>query len=308
MGVHKRLTARTALQLAAPHTWVASVYPALFGIVFGRISGCGISMLQGTLLIAVCILMQSAVNTLNDYADYVKGTDSMKDNVEKSDAVLLYNDIPPAQVMYLALVYLTAGAVLGIFSCVHAGFLPLCIGAIGCIVVLAYSGGRFPLSYLPVGEVVSGFVMGAIIPLGIVAAACNTLQPAVLLYSLPLTIGIALIMMTNNGCDIEKDARSGRHTLPICIGRKKTILLYRSAILVWIVLLCLLPFVRFGIGYGIMSSVCLLGAWRVLRTLFKSDLHPENRIRCMKAVVLTNLCGNGIYIAAAVIALIVKGS
>lgn len=308
MGVHKRLTARTALQLAAPHTWVASVYPALFGIIFGKISGCSISMLQGTLLIAVCILMQSAVNTLNDYADYVKGADSTKDNVEQSDAVLVYNDIPPAQALYLALVYLTAGAALGIASCAHTGFVPLCIGAIGCIVVLAYSAGTVPLSYLPIGEVVSGFVMGALIPLGIVAAADNMLHPAVLLYSLPLTIGIALIMMSNNGCDIEKDIRAGRHTLPVCIGRKRTILLYRLTILVWIALLCILPVIQFGLHRGMLSFLCLLGAWRVARALFTLELRPENRIQCMKAVVLANIYGNGIYIATAVIAVIVQGS
>ena len=301
---YKGLTVRTAIQLAAPHTWVASVYPALFGVLFSRISGYGLRIPTGGMLILACILMQAAVNTLNDYADYVKGTDSTQDNVEKSDAVLLYNDIKPVHALYLGLLYLAAGAVLGIFSCIKTGFIPLCIGAVGGVVVLLYSGGRLPLSYLPVGELVSGFVMGGLIPLGIAAAADNTLHPAVLVYSLPLIIGIALIMMSNNGCDIEKDMRAGRYTLPVCIGRKKTIALYRISVIVWVALLCILPVVTFGIANGIIAPIGIAVGWSAFIGLIKSDLRPEKRVWCMKGIVSANIYGNGGYIAAAAVSLV----
>ena len=304
MSRYRSLTVRTAVQLAAPHTWVASVYPALFGVLFSRISGYGLSIPTGGMLILTCILMQSAVNTLNDYADYVKGTDSTQDNVEKSDAVLLYNDIKPVHALYLGLLYLAAGAALGIFSCIKTGFVPLCIGAVGGVVVLLYSGGRVPLSYLPVGELVSGFVMGGLIPLGIAAAADNMLHPAVLVYSLPLIIGIALIMMSNNGCDIEKDMRAGRYTLPVCIGRKKTVILYRISVIVWVVLLCVLPVATFGIANGIIAPIGIAAGWSAFIGLIKSDLRPEKRVRCMKGIVSANIYGNGGYIAAAAVSLV----
>lgn len=304
MSRYRGLTVRTAVQLAAPHTWVASVYPALFGVLFSRISGYGLSIPTGGMLILACILMQSAVNTLNDYADYVKGTDSTQDNVEKSDAVLLYNDIKPVHALYLGLLYLAAGAALGIFSCIKTGFVPLCIGAAGGVVVLLYSGGRVPLSYLPVGELVSGFVMGGLIPLGIAAAADNRLHPAVLVYSLPLIIGIALIMMSNNGCDIEKDIRAGRYTLPVCIGRKKTVILYRISVIVWVVLLCILPVATFGIANGIIAPIGIAVGRGAFMGLRKSGLRPEKRVWCMKGIVSANIYGNGGYIAAAAVSLV----
>jgi len=102
--------------------------------------------------------MQSSVNTFNDYVDYVKGNDSEKDYVEESDAVLIYNSINPKQVLILGIIYLILGAILGITACIQSGFLPLGIGCIGGIVILLYSGGPFPISYLPIGEIVSGFV------------------------------------------------------------------------------------------------------------------------------------------------------
>ena len=261
-------------------------------------------VVRRSLLILACILMQAAVNTLNDYADYVKGTDSTQDNVEKSDAVLLYNDIKPVHALYLGLLYLAAGAALGIFSCIKTGFVPLCIGAVGGVVVLLYSGGRVPLSYLPVGELVSGFVMGGLIPLGIAAAADNRLHPAVLVYSLPLIIGIALIMMSNNGCDIEKDMRAGRYTLPVCIGRKKTVILYRISVIVWVVLLCVLPVVTFGIANGIIAPIGIAAGWSAFMGLLKSGLRPEKRVWCMKGIVSANIYGNGGYIAAAAVSLV----
>jgi len=298
MNRYKRLTARTAVQLAAPHTWVASVYPALFGTLFSRLHGYGLGLPQAAMLIAACILMQSAVNTLNDYADYVKGADSIKDNVEKNDAVLLYNDILPIHALLLGLFYLTAGAALGLFCCIKTGLVPLCIGAIGGAVVLAYSGGRVPLSYLPVGEAVSGFVMGGMIPLGVASVSGNKLHFTVLVYALPLIVGIALIMLTNNGCDIEKDIRAGRHTLPVYIGRKRTVMLYRALVIVWIALVCILPVVKFGIRGGMIGPLCAVAFGGMFTGLIKSDLLPEKRIRYMKAIVSANVWGNGAYMVA----------
>ena len=204
MEEYERLTARMAIQLAVPNTWVASIYPALFGVLFAGIKGYGLSITSGGLLVAACILMQAAVNTRNDYGDYVKGH-TMAANLEKNDAVLLYTHINPAHALVLGVLHLAAAAALGTACCIKTGPMPLYIGAAGAAVVLLYSGGPLPLSYLPAGELVSGLVMGGLIPLGIAAAADNGLHLEVLLYSLPLIIGIALIMMSNNGCDIEKD-------------------------------------------------------------------------------------------------------
>lgn len=218
---NNHLTAKLALQLAAPHTWIASIGPVLFGILFCKLERYPLSFLKSILLIFTCIFMQSSVNTFNDYIDYIRGNDSEKDYVEESDAVLIYNSINPKQVLILGIIYLILGAVLGITACIQSGFLPLGIGCIGGIVILLYSGGPFPISYLPIGEIISGFVMGVLIPLGVVAVSDGKFHNEILLYALPLMIGIALIMMTNNGCDIEKDLQAKRYTLPVLLGRKK---------------------------------------------------------------------------------------
>ena len=106
---YKPLTPKLALDLAAPRTWVASVFPALFGNFYCWQQGMGLTWIRGIMLLAACILLQSAVNTFNDYFDFIKGTDSEGDHVEISDAVLIYGNINPKSALILGIVYMAAG-------------------------------------------------------------------------------------------------------------------------------------------------------------------------------------------------------
>lgn len=306
MKTYHRLTPKLALQLAAPHTWAASVCPSVFAVLYCAAAGLHLNPVQIICLPAACVLLQSAVNTLNDYADYRKGTDSEEDNVEVSDAVLVYSGIDPKHALFLGIGYLLAGVILGILASVYAGFTPILIGVVGALTVLLYSGGPVPVSYLPVGEIVSGLVMGGLIPLGTAACADNRLHPEILFWSLPFIIGIGLIMMSNNGCDIEKDIAAGRHTLPVYLGRKRTRRLYHDLLLVWVFLLSMLPAALLGWA-GLVSPALILTAGRKpFVWLLGSSLRPEKRIRQMKMIAAANLFGNGAYIAALAVGLIIR--
>ena len=125
------MTPRLALNLAAPHTWAASVFPALFADFYCWQQGLGLTWFKGIMLLAACIFLQSAVNTLNDYFDFIKGADSADDHVEVSDAVLIYGNVAPGSALILGIVYMAAGAVLGLASCIGSGMVPIIIGIIG---------------------------------------------------------------------------------------------------------------------------------------------------------------------------------
>ena len=295
---NNQLTVKLAIQLASPHTWIASIGPVLFGILFCKLERYPLSFWKSILLIFTCIFMQSSVNTFNDYMDYIKGNDSEKDYVEESDAVLIYNSINPKQALILGIIHLILGAILGIIACIQSGFLPLGIGCIGGIVVLLYSGGPFPISYLPIGEIISGFVMGILIPLGVAAVSDGKLHNEIFLYALPLMIGIALIMMTNNGCDIEKDLRAKRYTLPVLLGRKNTKNLYHILIVIWLLVTSALSIYLLGIiGYITPVLILLLG-YRCFKFLMQSELLAHKRIEQMKNIVKANIIVNIAYFIA----------
>ena len=306
MKTYHKLTPKLALQLAAPHTWAASVCPVIFAIVYCAVTGLHLNLVQIITLVPASVLLQSAVNTLNDYVDYRKGTDSKEDNVEVSDAVLVYAGINPQHALLLGIAYLLGGVILGILASRYAGLMPILIGIVGVLAVLLYSGGPLPVSYLPLGEIVSGVVMGGLIPLGTAACADNRLHPEILFWALPLIIGIGLIMMSNNGCDIEKDKAAGRRTLPVILGRAWTVRLYHGLLLLWLSLLSMLPVVLLGWAGLVSPALLLIAARRPFTWLLNSSLKPKRRIRQMKTIAAANLFGNGAYIAALLAGLIIK--
>jgi hypothetical protein len=302
---NNNLTLKLALQLAAPHTWIASIGPVIFGILFCKLEKYPLSFWKSILLILACILMQSSVNTLNDYVDFIKGNDSEKDYVEESDAVLIYNSVPPKQVLILGIIYLVLGAMLGIVACRESGFLPLVIGSIGGIIIFLYSGGPYPISYLPIGELVSGFVMGILIPLGVVAVSDGKLHKEIFLHALPLMIGIGLIMMTNNGCDIEKDLEAKRWTLAVLLGRKNIKNLYHILIVIWLLMISFLAIWLLGI-VGLITPVLILFEYRCFKFLIISELLAYKRVEQMKNIVKANIIVNMAYFTAILMKIIIE--
>ena len=292
------MTAAAAIRLAAVHTWPAAVCPALFGIFWCLQRGISMSPAQAVLLAAACVLSQSSVNTLNDYVDFVSGTDSEADNVEVNDSVLVYYRVNPEHALALGIIYLVSAALCGVAASWHSGPAPFIVGILGGLTVLGYSVAPVPVAALPLGEAVSGFVMGALIPLGTAAAADGKFHLEIIPECLPLILGIALIMISNNGSDIEKDIPAERMTLPVLLGRGRTLILYRSMLAAWIALLCVQPLIRLGkIGFLSILLTLILGH-RPFGFLIRARLLPEDRIRQMKSITGANLVGNGLLAAA----------
>lgn len=295
---YERMTAAAAIRLAAVHTWPAAVCPALFGIFWCLQRGISLSPAKAVLLAAACVLSQSSVNTLNDYVDFVSGTDSEADNVEVNDSVLVYYRVNPEHALALGIIYLVSAALCGVAASWHSGPAPFIVGILGGLTVLGYSVAPVPVAALPLGEAVSGFVMGALIPLGTAAAADGTFHLEIIPECLPLILGIALIMISNNGSDIEKDIPAERMTLPVLLGRGRTLILYRSMLAAWIALLCVQPLIRLGkIGFLSILLTLILGH-RPFGFLIRARLLPEDRIRQMKSITGANLVGNGLLAAA----------
>lgn len=292
-----RLPARMALQLAAPHTWPAAILPALVAVAAAAAATGGVSVTMACALLTICVLMQSAVNTFNDYYDYVKGADSADDNVDPTDAVLVYNNVNPRAALALAVGFLAAAFLVGAYVIWIAGWIPLAIGAVGAVVVVLYSAGRTPLSYLPVGELVSGFVMGGLIPLACYQALTGTFDLRALLWAVPTVLGVGLIMFTNNTCDVEKDVEAGRRTLSVLLGRERARRLYHAVLLAWIAAIVALVAVFFTGGLVVVPFM-LLAAWPLVGALLKNPLAPPARVGAMAQVCSVNVALGAFYAAA----------
>jgi 1,4-dihydroxy-2-naphthoate octaprenyltransferase len=278
-----------ALRLAAPHTWPpASVAPVILGILLALdFSGRFFPLLSAALLLIV-VLLQSAANSLNDYADFIKGLDNEENSAEPEDAVLVYNRLDPRSVLYLALGFLAAAGLLGVYVVCFAGPAPLAAGLAGAAALLLYSAGPLPLSGLPLGELVSGLVMGGCIPLGAWAAITGSLDFTILLFSVPCIIGVGLVMMTNNLCDMERDAPAGRKTLPLILGRERARKLYLLLFIIMVISLPVIGLRHFGFTViGILPA--LLAGLPLFKRLFQLAYVHSQRALCFKTIILAGV-------------------
>ncbi|WP_438821541.1 prenyltransferase [Gordonibacter massiliensis (ex Traore et al. 2017)] len=292
-----RFTARMAWQLAAPHTWPAAILPVLVAVAAASATSGTVSVTMACTLLVICVLMQSAVNTFNDYYDFVKGADSADDNVEASDAVLVYNNVNPRSALALAVGFLVAAFALGIYVIWTAGWIPLAIGAVGAVIVVLYSAGKTPISYLPIGEIVSGFVMGGLIPLASYQALTGAFDVRALLWAVPTVLGVGLIMFTNNTCDVEKDVEAGRRTLSVLLGRERARKLYHGAVYAWVVAIVALVAAFFTNGLVVMPFM-LLAAYPLLNALLKNPLASPARVGAMAQICSVNIALGAFYAAA----------
>lgn len=297
--VFSPLTPKLAWQLAAPHTWVAAYVGVLLASVYTIAAYSGhVNLVLLGLLLLICVFMQSSVNVFNDYFDYTKGTDSLENSSEDAfDAVLVYNNLNPKSVLALAIGYLVCAGIIGVYIVYSCGWIPLLIGLIGAIVVVIYSGGKTPISYLPIGEFISGFVMGSLIPLACTYVLSGVLDFFVLVLSIPLAVGIGMILATNNTCDIEKDIDAKRKTLAVVLGRTEATNVYRLVIMLWIILTIILVGILYTKGLSIMVFM-LIGIFPVARALLKNPLIQQSREAAMSQIVMLNVIISAFYCLA----------
>jgi 1,4-dihydroxy-2-naphthoate octaprenyltransferase len=284
-----------ALRLAAPHTWPpASITPALLGILLALDFTGRFLPLISVALVLIAILMQSAANTFNDYYDYIRGLDTPENSKEPEDAVLVYNRINPGEALKLAIGFLAGAALLGGWVVFLRGPAPLIAGLGGAAALILYSASPLPISFLPLGELVSGFVMGGLIPFGVYAALTGQTGGTIILLSIPCIIGVGLVMMTNNLCDIERDSSGGRKTLPVVLGRNRARKLYLFLFLLMALSVPAIGIIRFG--FTVLGSIPpLIAGLPVFKRLFTLSYLHSQRALCFRTIISADLLVYGAY-------------
>lgn len=298
-NTYTTLSPSLAFQLAGPHTWVAAVTPILLAYTYTGITYSGnINFFLALILLIISVAMQSAVNVLNDYFDFKKGTDSLENSSEDAfDAVLVYHNINPKTVLIFAIALLVVAGALGIYLVIITGWPLLVIGILGALAVVLYSAGRTPISYLPIGEFVSGIVMGGLITLASCYVLSGILDLRVLLISLPCIVGIGMILFTNNTCDIEKDILAHRKTLSVVLGRQTAMRTYRATIVFWLLIIIAIVGIFYAPGMPFILLL-VLAAFPTLRAVLANPLNQKSRDGAMAQIITLNILFIAFYCIA----------
>jgi 1,4-dihydroxy-2-naphthoate polyprenyltransferase len=130
----------------------------------------------------------------------------------------------------------------------NTNMIVLFIGMVSFVIGILYTFGPIPISRMPLGEIFSGFFMGFIIIFlaiyinafdknivniafagNVLSLNINLIEVVVIfLLSVPSVACIANIMLANNICDIEEDIINNRFTLVYYLGKRNSLLIYKT--------------------------------------------------------------------------------
>lgn len=231
------------LELVELRTKLASLFPFTLGVLFSLYYFSAFNGINTVLFFIAMVIFDMATTAINNTVDYVKA-----ENMEYKDQenILGKAGLSVKQVTYLIVGMIVLSAGIGLVLVYRTNLLLLIIGAICFAVGVLYTFGPFPISRMPLGEVMSGLTMGfgiffiAVfinVPSSFITALViewpefaltGSLQniAAIFLASLPLVFTIANIMLANNICDYETDITNHRYTLTFYIGKPIAVRLY----------------------------------------------------------------------------------
>lgn len=272
------------VRLVRPRTLTAAFSPVILGAAMGAtqytaIQPMWVSILY-TLAILICVMSaQMAANIWNEYFDFKSGLDITQ--VVGNSGSIVREGISPLVIKRWGYITTILPLILGLFLSAMVTWWYIPAGCLCILISILYSGGPKPISRTPYGEIASGLAMGFAIVSITLFAWTQELDWTYLIPAIPSTILIGTIMMTNNLRDFSNDAKHGRRTLVITIGREAGIALLRNLFLVsaaWIIvwiILGLLPWT------ALITLLFLLPAMKTI-LLFTSYADPLHLNEAMK--------------------------
>lgn len=217
------------LTAARPRTLPLSVAPVLAALALAWreaavfYPGAAVAALAGAMLI------QIGTNYYNDAADGERGADG-PDRLGPRRATAS-GWASAAAVKRAALAAFALAAVAGLYLAWVGGWPILLLGATSLAAGWAYTGGPRPIAYTALGEVFVLAFFGLAAVCGTYWLQAGTVSSAAVVLGGLLGLPAAAVLTVNNHRDRENDARAGRRTLAIRLGRAGTIRLYAGLLL-----------------------------------------------------------------------------
>ena len=267
----------TDVEPGSIRAWVLAARPATLTAAFAPVAvgtACAwrVGALRWEAALAALLgafLIQIATNFANDMFDFQKGADT-EERLGPTRA---------AQAGLLTVAQLRRGIITafalalgpGIYLTWIAGPAVVVIGLASMAAGLAYTGGPFPLAYNGLGDVFVMAFFGFVAVCGTAFVQALFVPQIAWAASVPMGALATGILVVNNVRDFEGDARAGKTTLVVRLGREGGVREYALLLVVAYVT----PVVMFALGWT-SAWVCLpllTILWGV--RLFRSVLHDR---------------------------------
>ena len=215
---------------ARPRTLPAAIVPVLVGTAAAHpfrdgpaawaFAGCSPVGVWWRALAAlvVALAIQVGTNYANDYSDGIRGTDDDRVGPVRLVASGLAS---PAAVKRAALACFGAAGVVGLGLAWATSWWVLVVGAACLAAGWFYTGGPRPYGYAGLGEVFVFVFFGLVATVGTYYVQTLRLDVPVVWFAAVLVGLLATaLLLANNLRDIQTDARTGKRTLAVRVGRR----------------------------------------------------------------------------------------
>jgi 1,4-dihydroxy-2-naphthoate octaprenyltransferase len=207
-----------------PRTLPASLVPVVAGT--GVAVGEGQAIWWRALLAAfVALVLQIGVNYSNDYSDGVRGTDEARVGPLR---LVGSKAAPPEQVLAAALGCFLAAAVAGLVLAAVTSWWLLLVGALAILAAWFYTGGKNPYGYRALGEISVFVFFGLVAVVGTVYVQVEGIPWEAWAAAVPIGLLACALLVANNLRDIPTDEMSGKRTLAVVLGDRRTRILYAA--------------------------------------------------------------------------------
>lgn len=207
---------RIWVSAARPRTLPAAVAPVLVGSSLAAHDRHFVPA-AALLCLAFALLVQVGTNFANDYYDFVHGADTDA-RVGPRRAVASGLVAPPVMKGAMAGVF-AAAFLLGLGLIHWGGPWMLAIGVASILCGVAYTGGPWPLGYHGLGDLFVFVFFGVVAVCATYFVQAGRFTWVSLLASVPVGLLATNILLVNNYRDAETDARAGKRTLVVRMGR-----------------------------------------------------------------------------------------
>ena len=219
------------------NAWIAAARPrtlplALASIILGSFLAASVgrfSWLTFTLAALTTIFLQILSNFANDYGDAVSGKDT-PDRVGPRRAVAtgdLTKEAMFRAILITAALSLLSGVWLLIEATRESGawlfWVFLILGLLCIAAAVAYTNGKRPYGYAGYGDIAVLLFFGWVGVLGTYFLHTQSLGTLLLLPASAVGFFATGVLNINNVRDMETDAKTGKQSIPVRLGRKKAV-------------------------------------------------------------------------------------
>lgn len=240
--------------------------------------------LLAILALVVALFLQIGVNYANDYSDGIRGTDDNRVGPQRITAAGLAR---PDAVKRAAFITFGIAVAAGLaIVLVTSQWWLLGIGALAVLAAWFYTGGKSPYGYAGLGEVAVFVFFGLVATVGTNFIQTLLIDPLAVLVGIAFGFYATAVLLVNNIRDIYTDAKVGKKTLAVRLGRKASKTLFM--LLIW------LPV---GLNFLILLAypAAILGMLNLLLVLPVTLIIMESRNpgELITALKLTSFAGLG---------------